>query len=125
MPISMTSTGSALVTRDVRASREASGISVSARSGIRVAAAAGPVSKVRRKSAVLERSLVSGTHLSSVRITSTRSHGRETWLSAAKTGPGEVPPGTANVTRSRWCSAATSASPSTSATSITKSSRSG
>ena len=56
-----------------------------------------PTSSRSRSSRVFERSLSSGTQRSSVSITSTRPQSSSTAQRSSKTGPGEVPPGTAKV----------------------------
>ncbi len=96
IPVSRTEIGSSSASPSDRASTASSGRASPVRIGTSTAAAARPVSSRPRTSRVLDRSWSSGTQRSSVRTTCTRAQSMSAADSTSKTGPGVVPPGTAN-----------------------------
>ena len=119
IPSTSTSIGSAAATRAGRAPRSGSYMSTNC------AAAAGPLSSVSRISRAFERGLSSETIRSSVGITRMSSQARSASDSAARNGPGVVPPGTASVACPLPACAARSWSATSSARSRISVSRSG
>ena len=106
MPSTRTSIGRAASMRSRSASITSSGALPSAVMGTNCAFSALLCNNKRRISAVLERSELSGTNRSSLSITLTRGQSRSAFDSAAKNGPGVVPPGTTSV--ALGCAASTS-----------------
>ncbi|ODN71424.1 hypothetical protein A6302_01201 [Methylobrevis pamukkalensis] len=107
----------------VTAASPASGVGAPVKSGTKVAAAAGPVSRPARRVAALERSEVSGTQRSSTRVTVTFDQSRLLPASAAKKRFGVRPPDSASEAAPR--AAMSAAAPSATKSARASASRSG